>query len=385
MELETVLLKIYESAEIPLLYLKDGNPVRLFDSAPFSPNPSAPIVTAAADQTGTAFYTCSPEFVYSGLVRSPSGREAVVIGPVLPSACTKKQALNILKALKQPSGRLDEIYTWLSCIPPCSRRRFNGLIGLLSLALGGNPEPDILSLPYHSSAPHPPLVDTEPSYIDHFAAPYRKEILANIKSGSVGELETLVGIFPKVPEREYQLDYDAVRSLKNIFILSLGLASAAALDGGLEPDLVTSVSDRYLSRIESLYQFSDIVLYLKQMFLDFGRRVADLNALPAGSPLAAQVRRDVQSHIAEKITVSSIAERLGKNSSYLCTHFKQTTGKTLSEYINEMKVREGMRLLKSTDLPLLEISVRLGFSSQNYFHTVFRKIAGMTPNEYRNQ
>jgi AraC-like DNA-binding protein len=71
------------------------------------------------------------------------------------------------------------------------------------------------------------------------------------------------------------------------------------------------------------------------------------------------------------------------NCSYLCNHFKKETGKTITEYINELKVRESKRLLKNSKLSLIEISTRLGFSSQSYFHIVFKKHTGITPQEFR--
>jgi AraC-like DNA-binding protein len=69
--------------------------------------------------------------------------------------------------------------------------------------------------------------------------------------------------------------------------------------------------------------------------------------------------------------------------SYLCRHFREETGKTITEYINEVKVDECKQLLITTGMPLSQISEQLGFSSQNYFHTVFKKQTGMTPYEFR--
>lgn len=70
--------------------------------------------------------------------------------------------------------------------------------------------------------------------------------------------------------------------------------------------------------------------------------------------------------------------------SYLCTHFKQETGMTISAYVQQEKVREAKRLLKGSSYSIVEISEALAFSSQSYFCAVFKKITGMTPESYRS-
>ena len=102
------------------------------------------------------------------------------------------------------------------------------------------------------------------------------------------------------------------------------------------------------------------------------------------SPVINKIRKDIQAHLYEKITPTILSYHLKMNCSYLCRSVKQETGKTISEYINEVKIQECIGLLKTTETPLIQISEQLGFSSQKYFHTVFKKVTGMTPIECRN-
>lgn len=73
------------------------------------------------------------------------------------------------------------------------------------------------------------------------------------------------------------------------------------------------------------------------------------------------------------------------NCSYLCTHFKNETGKTLSIFIQECKIDEACMLLKTKALTQFEVSSLLSFSSQSYFCRVFKKIKGVSPTEYLQQ
>lgn len=48
-----------------------------------------------------------------------------------------------------------------------------------------------------------------------------------------------------------------------------------------------------------------------------------------------------------------------------------------------MKITEAVRLIEYKDLPIVTIGELLGFSSQSYFCSVFKKVTGKTPKEYR--
>jgi AraC-like DNA-binding protein len=154
-------------------------------------------------------------------------------------------------------------------------------------------------------------------------------------------------------------------------------------DGILDYDTVIEISSRYLKRVEQLDEYASVILLLKQMLLDFAQKTGQSRLL-TNTPVVKKISRDVSAYLYEKTSPAAIAHRLGMSASYLCRHFKQETGKTISAYINEVKMTEGKRLLESTDLSLVEISAQLGYSSQNYFHRVFKKTTGLTPAEYRN-
>ncbi len=56
---------------------------------------------------------------------------------------------------------------------------------------------------------------------------------------------------------------------------------------------------------------------------------------------------------------------------------------TLSDFILNEKTEEAKRLLRYSDKSVAAISAYLGFSSSGHFSRVFKKYAGITPNEYR--
>ena len=74
---------------------------------------------------------------------------------------------------------------------------------------------------------------------------------------------------------------------------------------------------------------------------------------------------------------------MGRTSLY--NKLKQITGMGINEYINQRKIEKAENLLLNTDLSISEISDSLGFTYQRYFSTIFKKIKGISPSQFRNQ
>jgi AraC family transcriptional regulator len=58
-------------------------------------------------------------------------------------------------------------------------------------------------------------------------------------------------------------------------------------------------------------------------------------------------------------------------------------GMTATTYIAERRIERAKKMLEETELPISEIALRSGFSSQSHFTTAFRRLAGATPKAFR--
>lgn len=102
--------------------------------------------------------------------------------------------------------------------------------------------------------------------------------------------------------------------------------------------------------------------------------------------LSEPIRRCVEyieSHIAEPYQLSDLSEIAGYSLSFFKIKFKEETGMTPLDYIISVRVEHAKRLLETTEKSVAEISEECGFSSGNYFSTVFKKCVSLTPKEYR--
>lgn len=91
----------------------------------------------------------------------------------------------------------------------------------------------------------------------------------------------------------------------------------------------------------------------------------------------------VDSHYNEQLSIGEIAEHFYISQYYLCRTFKETTGYTLVQYINSVRVKEAQRLLCQPELKMIQIAEKAGFGSIAQFNRVFREIAGCSPLSYR--
>lgn len=84
----------------------------------------------------------------------------------------------------------------------------------------------------------------------------------------------------------------------------------------------------------------------------------------------------------QQITLKNIADSAGISPKYLCTFFKEMTGKSPFEYLNAYRIERAARKLISTDLPVTQIAYMCGFNDLSYFIKTFKKIKGVTPKNF---
>ena len=95
--------------------------------------------------------------------------------------------------------------------------------------------------------------------------------------------------------------------------------------------------------------------------------------------------RWIDAHLAEKFMVADIAATVNMSTNYFQKRFLHEIGHPPAEYCNLMRVEKAQALLKTGEDTILNIALSLGFSSSQYFSTVFKKFKGITPREYRKQ
>ena len=95
------------------------------------------------------------------------------------------------------------------------------------------------------------------------------------------------------------------------------------------------------------------------------------------------VRRYIDNHFKENLTLDQLAQLAHVNKYYLSHAFRRECGASPIAYLISRRIDESRFLLRETDHTLSLISQMLGFSSPSYFSQCFRRVEGISPVEYR--
>lgn len=88
-------------------------------------------------------------------------------------------------------------------------------------------------------------------------------------------------------------------------------------------------------------------------------------------------------HYSETISARNLALMSNFSEYYFMKLFRQYTGKTLIEYLNDLRLEKAKALLMHTDEPITAIATEVGFNNTSYFIKKFQKSNGITPGAFR--
>lgn len=92
----------------------------------------------------------------------------------------------------------------------------------------------------------------------------------------------------------------------------------------------------------------------------------------------------IQENYIIKVSLRRAAELVYLSESAFCKFFKRITGKTFSDYVNEVRISKACELIMETDKPIELIAFEAGFESQTYFNRVFLRKKSISPKKFRD-
>ena len=88
-------------------------------------------------------------------------------------------------------------------------------------------------------------------------------------------------------------------------------------------------------------------------------------------------------HFTARLSLTEVAAHFGLSPQYFSTFFKENFGRTFTQHVNSLRIEQAARLLRETDLPVMDVGFTVGFDNFSYFIKRFRSVYGVSPSHYR--
>lgn len=159
---------------------------------------------------------------------------------------------------------------------------------------------------------------------------------------------------------------------------------------------VTQAEDRFNTLFSYAYQEyseqqpnrADVFLSFLHIILESANRLYDQQLTGANSPYYDRIRQFeelLEAQFIQVRTIGAYADQMGVTPNHLNHICQKVLGKKASQLLHERILIEAQRLLTHTTKSVQEVGFQLGFDDPSYFVRFFRKYAGCTPAEFRQQ
>ena len=206
-----------------------------------------------------------------------------------------------------------------------------------------------------------------------------RELLGKVKIGDrTGAKEILNSILGTI----LFLNPGELGILKARLLELLSILSRAAVEGGVDIDVMLEKNLAYVNKVMQIDEQGDLCAWISTALNDFielvyssqdGRKVTQIS--PAINYIDANYDKP--------ITLAEIARASHLSGSRLAHIFKEQTGITIIDYLTSVRIERAKQLLLATDQNCTEICFEVGYNNQSYFTRTFKELVGMTPLQFR--
>ncbi len=151
-----------------------------------------------------------------------------------------------------------------------------------------------------------------------------------------------------------------------------------ALFGGIYREYILK-QQGYMNIIRSY-----LVTLIIKIMRSFSKRCTDNVVIDKRSMIINSAIKHLRENYSRSLNLEELALKTFYSKNYLCRLFKEITGTTLSDYLQNFRVQEACKLLNG-NMKILDIAYEVGFSDYKAFFNSFKKIKGTSPSKYREK
>lgn len=215
---------------------------------------------------------------------------------------------------------------------------------------------------------------------------YRNDALPGQSANPVEAI--VIQFMPQLPGQEDWLSRASMKPIQRLFERSVHGLEITGITRLTATRIVHDMArSQGMKRVIQLLQLLDLLAGSEDVHEICRDDVVPGPALPknAAQDRVGRACEHISAHLAEPIYVEELAAMVGLGKSAFSRLFKRSTGRTLPQYVNELRIARACTLLADTDLTVNQISMECGFVSAAHFQRTFKEHQHCAPLAYRQR
>jgi two-component system response regulator YesN len=180
----------------------------------------------------------------------------------------------------------------------------------------------------------------------------------------------------------------ALRSslVKNYIFMDVVLTSAQFVSdlGGNVDQVIPEIRqiEKLLTQVHTVEQIRDGIRRVLENALDY----RDNQVTRERAKVIHQARDYIDQHFTDaELSLHAVAAKANLSSSHFSVVFSHETGETFRDYLTRKRIERAKELLRTTSIKCAEVAYQSGYNDPHYFSFIFRKISGLSPQQFRAQ
>ncbi|MGF7144664.1 AraC-like DNA-binding protein/mannose-6-phosphate isomerase-like protein (cupin superfamily) [Anaerotaenia torta] len=178
--------------------------------------------------------------------------------------------------------------------------------------------------------------------------------------------------------------YEISPSVRDFFTTSFSAFKAADHGSSLHR-IITELQKQFMNGLDQSEHCIEVNLLLSQLLVELSRQKGKRFSSHRGSIYVRKALSYIEKSFDKDLSVEEVALATGVSISHLQRLFKEQTGASLVDKINEYRINKARLLLENSCLPVIDIAFTVGFHNRQHFTYIFTKTVGCSPALYRKQ
>lgn len=227
-----------------------------------------------------------------------------------------------------------------------------------------------------------------------------RDVLERVRQGAVDDLKTVHDIVDSFKRRDRTWEAELARFAEEMAqrltvrqdvdhlmaYFLFNLSNAFSELPAVYKEIWGEAEQRLKNKLQRYASAQEIGDFFLQQMREVAEQMEKLRNVRSNQEAIQRVKAYIEEHAnVPELSLGLLSEQFQMNQSYMSRMFKEAFGENFVDYLARIRVLRSKELLRSTDMPIHEVALEVGYLYPFSFNRVFKKIVGVTPGEYRKQ